>query len=431
MFLNDTFNKLSLSDHSLLEETNNSLINSNSDIQSTSSSNIKLNQKPLIRPSILDPKMSQFKVEYLNCVPQFDGNPNDLNRYLNICESLINQFYDTAHPENFLNTFLLNSLIGKLTGNAKLVVNIQNVTTWQELKDTLYRNFADQRDEACLTRDLVLMKQNNNEKPNQFFDRCLQILNLLCSFIDAHEVSSDAKVLKRKLYNDLALKTFLSGLKEPLGTTIRSMRPTDLNQALQFITEEENIHYYQNFNRAPPKQSNHPSRPPNFNRPNFANQQFQMQPPYQYQKFNNFPSQPIPVRPRTDLPPQRFPRTSQVFPQTRPDPRTNVFKPNPNNPNKKFWAKPTPMSVCTSTRNIPSSSQNPRPNYFQSTGPPNFTFEELHHTETNETEDNFQDYQATAEDYDETTPPNDQLQYYDNDDNSQNFQDLPQTDEET
>ncbi|KAJ8933459.1 hypothetical protein NQ314_014016 [Rhamnusium bicolor] len=191
--------------------------------------------------------MAQFKPEYLSCVPQFDGNPNELNRFLSTCDSIITAFYDATNPNNFHNVYLLNSLIGKLTGSAKVVVNIQSVTTWNELKDTLYRNFADQRDEACLNRDLVLLKQFPNEKPQQFFDRCLQILNLICSYVDIHEEQVEAKILKRDLYNKLTLKTFLSGLTEPMGKTIRCMRPTDMNQALQFIIQEDNIQYHQNF----------------------------------------------------------------------------------------------------------------------------------------------------------------------------------------
>lgn len=31
--------------------------------------------------------MAHFKPEYLKCVPEFDGNPNDLNRYLSTCQS--------------------------------------------------------------------------------------------------------------------------------------------------------------------------------------------------------------------------------------------------------------------------------------------------------------------------------------------------------
>jgi len=47
---------------------------------------------------------------------------------------LIDNFYNTANQRDFQNVFLLNSLIGKLTGTAKIIVNIQNVTTWDDLK---------------------------------------------------------------------------------------------------------------------------------------------------------------------------------------------------------------------------------------------------------------------------------------------------------
>lgn len=354
MSLETLFENLSLSPLTDSDEENNHIPS-----LSISPHKSENNIQQIINPEINlnNTTMSQFKPEYLNCVPQFDGNPNELNRYLSICDSIISEFYDAAHPNHFHNVFLLNSLIGKLTGSAKLVVNIQSVTTWAELKDTLYRNFADQRDESCLNRDLVLLKQLPNEKPQQFFDRCLQLLNLICSYVDIHEQQAAAKLLKRDLYHKLTLKTFLSGLKEPLGTTIRCMRPKDMNEALQFIIQEENTQYYQNlatknFTQVPVQtkpmiQQQRPMNP--FNRPvhNFPRNSFNNQmSPFNYQAQNNqfrqqnsFPSQPIQIQPRMNNPQQKFFTNSQVFKQ----PNQNVFKPNPN----RNLPNPTPMSVVT------------------------------------------------------------------------------------
>ncbi|KAJ8967270.1 hypothetical protein NQ314_002998 [Rhamnusium bicolor] len=363
--------------------------------------------------------MAQFKPEYLSCVPQFDGNPNELNRVLSTCDSVITAFYDATNPNNFHNVYLLNSLIGKLTGSAKVVVNIQSVTTWNELKDTLYRNFADQRDEACLNRDLVLLKQFPNEKPQQFFDRCLQILNLICSYVDIHEEQVEAKILKRDLYNKLTLKTFLSGLTEPMGKTIRCMRPTDMNQALQFIIQEENIQYYQNFtsknfikqapvqnkpvNNFPRPVNNFPKPVNNFPRypfnnhnqfPSFnsrtQNNQFR-------QQNNNFPSQPIQFQQRMNNPPQKFFRNSQVF----KNPNQNVFKPNPN----VVLPNPTPMSVVTrQTSN--NFQQGPSTSTQYRSTQRNFTPEELYNAEVDEIDDSIpiNDYgiQNVDESYDDT-----------------------------
>lgn len=340
---------------------------------------------------------TSFKPEYLNCVPHFDGNPNDLNRYLSVCQSLIDTFYKANEPHNFQNVYLLNCIIGKLTGNAKLVLGTQNVNTWEELKLILGRHFADQRDEACLNRDLVMLRQNNNESPNQYYDRILHILNLLCSYVDLHETDDNAKILKRTLYNNLALKTFLSGLKEPLGTTIRCMRPKDLPEALQFVMQENNTHYFQstpkilnqpktpNFNTT--AQYTHQSKTQNFNTPGQYTH---------YQNRNAFPSQPISVRPNYNKTQQKFPTNSQVFGKK---PQVNVFKSDPNKP----LPKPTPMST-TSHNTLPKSyqyqnSNQPRYNYFQSRSnqPPNFTFEELHNTDTVDDPNSYLLYQTNNE----------------------------------
>ena len=331
--------------------------------------------------------MEQFKPEYLKCIPDFDGNPNDLNRYLSICQNIIDKFYIVNDPNCFQNTFLLNCIIGKLTGNAKLILGTQIVNTWTELKAILGRHFADQRDEACLNRDLVMLRQQNIEKPSDFYNRILHILNLLCSYVDIHETNDAAKILKRKLYNDLALKTFLSGLKEPLGTTIRCMRPTDLPQALQFVTEEYNTQYFQNTPK--PINLNPIQRPTTQNFKPTNNQIFSQ--PFNHQqntsffRFPNnpslnkpiFPSQPIPITPNLNKVPNRFPTNSQVFKK----PNVNVFRPNQN----QSFPKPTPMSI-TSRQTINNA---PRPNFngqsnsrnfFQSSNsaPRNFVSEELY-----------------------------------------------------
>lgn len=379
--------------------------------QIVTKNNIQVSNKIIKSNSNLLLEMAQFKPEYLSCVPQFDGNPNELNRFLGICDSIITTFYDATNPNSFHNVFLLHSLISKLDGNAKLVVNIQNVTTWTELKDTLYRNFADQRDESCLNRDLVLLRQYSNEKPQQFFDRCLQILNLLCSYVDIHEQNDAAKALKRDLYNKLTLKTFLSGLKEPLGTTIRCMRPIDMNQALQFISQEDNIQYYQNStNKMFAKQTPTQTKPAyqqhkqnnNFNRPmnNFSRNSFNNHIPFNYQtqnnqfrqQSNNFPSQPINVQPKVNYQPQKFFTNSQVFRQ----PNHNVFKPNPY----KTFPNPTPMSgVSKQTSNNfqqkPSTSQYKHPQR-------NFTPEELYNAEVDEIDEQNLTNEYDAQNIDES-----------------------------
>lgn len=46
------------------------------------------------------------------------------------------------------------------------------------------------------------------------------------------------KVGKRAFANKQALKAFLAGLREPLGSTIRAMKSSTLASAMQYVIEE-------------------------------------------------------------------------------------------------------------------------------------------------------------------------------------------------
>lgn len=359
--------------------------------------------------------MAEFKTEYLKCVPEFDGNPAELQRYLSTSENIINAFYDVNNLNNFQNSYIINSLINKLTGTAKIVINIQNVRSWIELKETLTNHFADQRDEQCLNRDLILMKQTPGEKPQQFFDRCLHLLNIICAFIDNHENSLDTKKVKREFYKTLTLRTFLAGLQDPLGTIIRGMRPQNLNEALQLIIEEENLRRFksnnQNQNLHPQKQNinfNNTTQPKRF--------EFVNNPPNQ----SKFPSQPIQYTTRPVN--QKFFTHKQVFGNPKPPQNVNVFAPKRN-----FipQSKPTPMSTSTRQSNQFGNNHFQNQNRFQNQKPrQNFISEELFNAENENdiiSEDNFENENVCYQNYEEE---NDEEQ-------QQNFQEIVELNDQT
>lgn len=335
--------------------------------QASNQTNIK---KPFaFRPPSLinyNNTMANFKPEYLQCIPEFNGDAIELNRFLNVSESIINSFYDATNPASFHNTYLLNSIISKLKGNARALINIQGADNWQQLKELLYRNFSDQRDEACLNRDLIMLKQFHNETPQKYYDRILHILNLLCSYVDIHETTAEGKVLKRKLYQNLALKTFLSGLREPLGNTIRCMKPIDLPQALQYVIEEENIHYFQQFKMN--------SKPEAFNKPNPIIQN-SSNPFLQNQRTNNNPFQQTKpffnsnnFRPQQNTPNYNFQQSKPSSSQFKP----NLFiKPNPQFPHFSPFGKPPSNTFRQNNNNfrqppptpMSTSTNYKKPNY--------------------------------------------------------------------
>lgn len=353
----------------------------------------------------VDVTMTQFKHEYLNCVPNFSGNPNELNEFLATADSIVETFFDRQNPHNFINVFILKSIQNKITGDAKVAVNIQHCATWEDLKTALKRNFSDQRDEVCLIRDLVLSKQGSDQ-PKDYFEKCINLLNLLCSYVDAHETLATSKETKRTLYNKLTLKTFLAGLKEPLGSSIRAMRPNTMQEALQYINEENNIRYCQKDFVKPTTNNG------NNNSGNRSNQVPRIQYRANTPMFNNQ-------------------NQNKQFNQGRPannnnpgPSKQNVFAPNPN---FKSSYQPTPMSVSTNHTNRPFVSQ--RANNFQLRN--RVVPEELYNTES--VTDNFMENTLAATENTDDFPEIDFRALEENafEPQTQNFQELTDVDPPT
>lgn len=81
----------------------------------------------------------------------------------------------------------------------------------------------------------------------KFYDRCIYILNLFCIHLSYHEMTEAARKLKRDLYQNVTLNTFLPRLKEPLRTIFLCMKLDCRRQALQYAIQDENAQFFLNF----------------------------------------------------------------------------------------------------------------------------------------------------------------------------------------
>lgn len=310
----------------------------------------------------------------VNIIPDYDGNPNRLFRFISTSESVLTQFYQEAEPDNFQNQIVLQSILGKLKGKAEEVVNIHGCTLWSTVKQVLLQHFSDQRDENVLTRDLVGLRQEN-ENTQEFYTRCMQLLNTIINYISLHEQDVNVQNCKRSFFTAQTLKTFLAGLKEPLGSSIRAMRPTDMPTALMYIKEEENIQLLQKttqqtkpatnqpkFNFGANKPSQIARIPNNFFRPNLTNQYYR---PYQS-------NQPRPIN---------FQPNFNQFRMQRPfvNNRSNSYRQNPQ-PMSGLSYRSAQIPLRPSIN--PNGPQNN--NYFQpvvQNANNDFIIEEVHNTE--------------------------------------------------
>lgn len=331
-----------------------------------------LNMAP---PTVLD-------IKNLSVIPNFNGNPNTLHRFISACESILTEYYDKTNTNSFQNVLLTNSILNKLEGRAEEVIVINGVEKWDDIKKTLLANFSDQRDETCLNQDLVNLRQKPNETPHQFYEKVIHLLTTICNYIKLNYKDNEVE-LKRSFFTKQALRTFLAGLREPLGPIIRAMRPDSLTTAIQYITEENNIKYLQTSSS-----SLHTKQL------NVGNQMPRYTPRLNQYPMSNFNRNSFPrgnLQRNTNHSPQRFPTHFQAS-----KPPTNVWKPNPN---FKRSEKPTPMSVSTRTIN---SQPRQTYNHFQNRGyQPNVIAEELfcteHYQEENEEDSSCNNYSFDLE----------------------------------
>lgn len=367
-FEENSENELNLSNTEINLELDTLFSNLSLKNKEESSNNCEIN---MARPN--------FDSKLLEIVPKFDGNPLELSSFLDTANTLYNTYWDPnpLNKNSVQNITLIYGIYAKLIGKAREVYSICISKEWQCVKNALVAHFGDQRDENGLLFDLDQLRQNNSEPSLQFYTRIMSNLSALHNYVDIHETIANNITVKKEFYNKHALKIFLAGLREPLGSTIRAMRPDSLATARQYIISENNIRHLQKpqndfqKNKPPQKYNNNTSQFYN----SYNNNNFQPSSPHQVPHFNPpFPRGPVHIQPRP-VPTQRFPTNRQVFGPQRTS--TNVWKSNPQN--QSYQQKPTPMSgISHGTFSRPRSMiQQQQPRYSR----PNFTFEELHNME--------------------------------------------------
>lgn len=198
----------------------------------------------------------------LRNVPDFDGNPNVLIRFINICDQLVTSYVNPAPGHELTNVYLINGILNKIIGNAARILNTNGTpTSWEGIRNALKNNFSDQRDESALYTDLSMLTQGS-DSPQIFYERVLNLLSTIMTYVQLHDSVSTTVEAKRSLYNKLALQSYLRGLNEPLGKRIRCMRPSSLEDSLKFAQEELNVIYLQNKTRSIPNRNSTPFTTP-------------------------------------------------------------------------------------------------------------------------------------------------------------------------
>lgn len=278
-------------------------------------------------------------VKALRLVPEFDGNSNILIRFLSLCDQLVARYINPAPGHELANLSLLNGILNKITGNAARTLVTNGVPQdWNGIRNTLIHNFSDHRDESALYNDLSLLSQGS-DTPQVFYERVLNLLSTIMTYIEIHDAVATTVEAKRTLYKKLALQTYLRGLAEPLGSKIRCMRPPSLEKALEYAQEEMNVVYLQqkiipSSKRLLPIFPNVLAQYPQMNRKipqNFHPNRFIPQQPSPFYQGPSRTQQMFKALPRSNMSTgfrvNPRPSTSQQAPNNQPRPMSGVSHP--------------------------------------------------------------------------------------------------------
>lgn len=320
---------------------------------------------------------------YIDTIPNFNGDSHTLEVFLEHCEFLINTYARVDAPRDPINGFLIRAVIGKLTGNALMLVGSRpEIREWNSLKDLLRLSFGDNRNLDCLVQELIIMKPYKNESYVSFGQRIQKGRSAIASKLISMRLDAAERAFQIKNYDELSLKTFIRGLSGRIQDMVRLRNPDSLELAISYVIEEENFALNQkqflNYNTK--------SENPNLFKNNIPKQSISSIPNVSQQSYyaqnsfpqrSQFPSQPINLQHRQNAPQRKFYTNAQVFgPRDSNASRVNVFKPT----GQQQYNKPEPMSISTRNTNF-ANKQNNRNDYFKTNGPRNFVSQELNNIE--------------------------------------------------
>lgn len=173
---------------------------------------------------------------FYKSIPEFDGNVDNLNRFLACCD----HFHSNLPSIEIKQTFL-KSLVRKLVGRAFDFYNKKETwTSWDELKLALKSYFSPTQSFEGYQIELCKCKQDkfSVREFGEKIEKILVEINKISNRIEV-EGSNGGKFFK--IQNEkLAIKSFLNGLNEPLKTILRSRKYDLIQDAIRDAIEIEN-----------------------------------------------------------------------------------------------------------------------------------------------------------------------------------------------
>lgn len=171
-------------------------------------------------------------------IKPFNGNRNELLTFVQNCNSA----YQLAQPNQTNHLFLY--IVSQLSSNVVNEINLEEISSWTQLKIKLKSYYSQERDLTQLHEELETSKQLHNESITQFYKR---LENLKNECISAETTQSKDPIelsgIKRSIQRT-TLRRFILHCHPAISQMLRARTILTLNEALAIALQEEKIQNY-------------------------------------------------------------------------------------------------------------------------------------------------------------------------------------------
>lgn len=196
--------------------------------------------------SAVDPESFGKIPDLVKDLPNFTGEPGELNNWLCDVDSLVKLYQtNSSHSVEQQNRFhmVCKTIRRKIRGEANDALVASNVSiNWNVIKRTLLTYYGEKRDLETLDYQLMTVQQKNDSLET-YFDRVNRLLSLIANQIKTDDRFTHPEASKALIetYNKKAIDAFIRGLDGDVYKFIRNYEPTSLAAAYSYCIAFQNV----------------------------------------------------------------------------------------------------------------------------------------------------------------------------------------------
>lgn len=178
--------------------------------------------------------------DLIRLVPEFDGNPRNLPRWIDSVEEKLNETKAcVAQNEHArLVPIWLGVIRDKIKDKANDALSANHTPLeWDKIKSTLIEYFGDKTNLSILVSRMTNLKQGA-QSVLEFYQNCRSLLTEINAKILLNNTPIEAKAIMGT-YDTLMINAFIDGLHDVTSDLTRSTRPQSLADAYNVASEHE------------------------------------------------------------------------------------------------------------------------------------------------------------------------------------------------